>query len=89
MRFGVLNAGNYGIPQMRKRAFIWAARMDQKLPEWPVPTHAFKSQQLSINLPNEIKYSASDDLCSAGLRTMTVKDAISDLPVIQNGCEMS
>ena len=25
VRFGVLNAGNYGVPQSRKRTIIWAA----------------------------------------------------------------
>lgn len=42
VRFGVLNAGNYGVPQSRKRTFIWAAAPEEGLPEWPRPRHVFR-----------------------------------------------
>jgi DNA (cytosine-5)-methyltransferase 1 len=42
VRFGVLNAGNFGVPQSRKRTFIWAAAPDEGLPEWPKPRHVFR-----------------------------------------------
>jgi DNA (cytosine-5)-methyltransferase 1 len=42
VRFGVLNAGNYGVPQSRKRTFIWAAAPDELLPNWPTPKHVFR-----------------------------------------------
>jgi hypothetical protein len=42
VRFGVLNAGNYGVPQSRKRTFIWAAAPEEKLPDWPQPLHVFR-----------------------------------------------
>ncbi|RYY23749.1 MAG: DNA cytosine methyltransferase, partial [Sphingobacteriaceae bacterium] len=35
VRFGVLNAGNYGVSQSRKRTFIWAAAPGNYLPSWP------------------------------------------------------
>ena len=59
VRFGVLSAGHYGVPQSRQRAIIWAAAPGEVLPEWPTPTHAFKSHQASINLPgSRRKFSA-------------------------------
>jgi hypothetical protein len=51
VRFGVLQAGNYGVSQSRKRAFIWAAAPGEVLPEWPEPTHVFLSAQLKVTLP--------------------------------------
>lgn len=85
VRFGVLNAGNYGIPQSRKRTFIWAAGEAEILPEWPASLHVFHSPQLTINLPGYIKYAVHEDTRGALLRTVTVQDAISDLPPIENG----
>ena len=51
MRFGVLNAGNYGVSQSRKRTFIWGVAPGNVLPEWPAPLHVFRSPQLTIKLP--------------------------------------
>uniref|UniRef100_A0A383WCP9 Cytosine-specific methyltransferase n=1 Tax=Tetradesmus obliquus TaxID=3088 RepID=A0A383WCP9_TETOB len=86
VRFGVLNAGNFGVPQSRKRTFIWAAAPDEGLPEWPRPRHVFRSPQLTVNLPGGVSYCAVDtSIPGAPLRTVTVRDAIGDLPNIQNG----
>ncbi|KAH9684623.1 DNA (cytosine-5)-methyltransferase [Citrus sinensis] len=41
VRFGVLQAGAYGMSQSRKRAFIWAASPEETLPEWPEPMYVF------------------------------------------------
>ena len=87
MRFGVLNAGNHGVPQSRKRTFIWAAKEEMRLPEWPTPLHVFHSPQLTINLPGSFKYAVPHDTRGAPLRTVTVQDAISDLPPIENGTD--
>ncbi|OEL19493.1 DNA (cytosine-5)-methyltransferase 1A, partial [Dichanthelium oligosanthes] len=38
VRFGILEAGVYGVTQSRKRALIWAAAAGETLPEWPEPT---------------------------------------------------
>ena len=38
-RWKVLNAGDYGVPQLRPRLFIVGARRGEKLPELPEPTH--------------------------------------------------
>ena len=87
VRFGVLNAGNFGVSQSRKRTFIWAAAPGEKLPEWPSVRHVFKSPQLTINLPGGVQYTAVPQTARGGapLRTVTVKDAIGDLPEIGNG----
>jgi len=55
VRFGVLNAGNFGVSQSRKRTFIWAAAPGEALPDWPKLLHIFKSPQLTINLPGNVK----------------------------------
>lgn len=49
----MLQAGNYGVSQSRKRAFIWAAAPGEVLPEWPEPTHVFLSAQLKVTLPGK------------------------------------
>ena len=38
-RWRVLNAADYGVPQLRPRLFIVGARKDEVLPEFPEPTH--------------------------------------------------
>lgn len=86
MRFGVLQAGNYGVSQSRKRAFIWVAAPDEILPEWPEPMHVYASSQLKISLPGGLSYAAVHDAGKgAPLRAMTVKDTIYDLPPVVNG----
>ena len=55
VRFGVLNAGNFGVSQSRKRTFIWAAAPGEHLPVWPRPLHVFRSPQLTITLPGNVK----------------------------------
>ncbi|XP_024387799.1 DNA (cytosine-5)-methyltransferase 1A isoform X2 [Physcomitrium patens] len=86
VRFGVLQAGNYGVSQSRKRAFIWAAAPNEILPEWPEPMHVFGSSQLKIALPGGASYAAVRDAGKgAPLRAMTVKDTIYDLPPVENG----
>lgn len=46
-----------------------------------------RSPQLTVNLPGGVAYCAVDTSLPAGapLRTVTVRDAIQDLPVIENG----
>ena len=85
LRFGVLNAGNFGVAQSRKRAFIIAAAPGEALPAWPAPVHVFKSPQLTINLPGGVAYTAVPQVGGAPVRTVTVRDAIGDLPPIGNG----
>ncbi len=37
MPYQVLNAADFGVPQDRRRLFLMAARVDQKLPQYPLP----------------------------------------------------
>ncbi|KAG7199233.1 hypothetical protein KM043_018102 [Ampulex compressa] len=85
--FGILQAGNYGIPQTRRRLIILAAAPGEILPKYPEPTHVFSKRacQLSVIVDNK-KYSSNCDWNeSAPFRTISVRDAMSDLPNIRNG----
>ncbi|CAL5224063.1 g6688 [Coccomyxa viridis] len=87
VRFGVLNAGNFGVSQSRKRTFIWGVAPGSVLPEWPQPLHVFRSPQLTIKLPGGAEYTAVPQRDGAPLRAITVRDAIGDLPPITNGSD--
>jgi len=88
VRFGVLQAGNYGVSQSRKRAFIWAASPKESLPEWPEPMHVFGSSQLKISLPGGFQYAAVRDAAGgAPFRSITVRDTIGELPPVGNGAD--
>ena len=64
----VLNAADYGVPQMRRRVFFMAGKKGMKI-AWPEPTH--------------ITRTGSDSLLPRTTRPhVTVWDAISDLPRI-------
>ncbi|XP_054016177.1 DNA (cytosine-5)-methyltransferase 1-like isoform X1 [Hylaeus anthracinus] len=85
--FGILQAGNYGVPQTRRRMVIMAAAPGETLPNYPEPTHVFSKRvcQLSVLVDNK-KYSSNCTWTeSAPFRTINVKDAMSDLPEIKNG----
>lgn len=88
VRFGVLQAGNYGVSQSRKRAFIWAASPEESLPDWPEARHVFASSQLDIVLPGGLTYAAVRNATSgAPLRPITVRDTIAELPPVGNGAD--
>lgn len=85
--FGVLQAGSYGVPQTRRRAIIIAAAPGEVLPEYPSALHTFnkRASQLSVVVDDK-KFTPVRDMCEgAPLRTITVRDAMSDLPEISNG----
>ncbi|KAK4491318.1 hypothetical protein RD792_002054 [Penstemon davidsonii] len=86
VRFGILEAGAYGVPQSRKRAFIWAASPEEQLPDWPEPMHVFAAPQLKISMSKSLQYSAVRSTSrGAPFRSLTVRDAIEDLPPVGNG----
>lgn len=86
MRFGILEAGNFGVSQSRKRAFIWAASPEEVLPEWPQPVHMFSARGLKILLSEEEQYvTVKSTEMGAPFRAITVRDTIGDLPAIING----
>jgi DNA (cytosine-5)-methyltransferase 1 len=88
-RLGILQAGYYGLPQNRWRVFILAAVRGLAIPAFPNPQFLFprttifgaKSFRPNVIRPRE----QGHDLFFQGLPTVTVGDAISDLPKIANG----
>jgi len=73
--YQVLNASNFGVPQNRKRLFLLGCRRDQILPDYPTPiTKPAKSKVTLLN-------SHQPD-------SPTVKDALIDLPIIENYPEL-
>ncbi|KAI3695093.1 hypothetical protein L1987_78081 [Smallanthus sonchifolius] len=86
VRFGILEAGAFGVSQSRKRAFIWAASPEEILPEWPEPMHVFASPELKVTLNHNKQYAAVRSTASgAPFRAITVRDTIGDLPAVGNG----
>ncbi|PIK50641.1 DNA (cytosine-5)-methytransferase 1 [Apostichopus japonicus] len=85
--FGVLQAGQYGVPQTRRRAIILAAAPGEKLPMYPEPQHVFSPRacQLSVVIDDKKIESTIAWSTSAPYRTITVRDSMSDLPPIKNG----
>ncbi|CAO2635941.1 DNA (cytosine-5)-methyltransferase 1 [Lemmus lemmus] len=85
--FGVLQAGQYGVAQTRRRAIILAAAPGEKLPLFPEPLHVFapRACQLSVVVDDKKFVSNITRLTSGPFRTITVRDTMSDLPEIQNG----
>lgn len=82
--FTVLQAGNFGVPQNRRRFFIWAAAPGLKLPKFPEPTHCF-NHPTSLNIVlNDIHTGPTKQFYSAPRRACTIRDAISDLPLLSN-----
>ena len=86
MRFGILEAGAYGVSQSRKRAFIWAASPEETLPEWPEPRHVFAGPELKVTLSKSTHYAAVPSTANGALfRAITVRDTIGNLPAVTNG----
>ncbi|VTJ54110.1 Hypothetical predicted protein [Marmota monax] len=85
--FGVLQAGQYGVAQTRRRAIILAAAPGEKLPLFPEPLHVFapRACQLSVAVDDKKFVSNITRLSSGPFRTITVRDTMSDLPEIRNG----
>jgi DNA (cytosine-5)-methyltransferase 1 len=87
-RLGILQAGHYGLPQNRWRVFIWGAKHGLP-PEFPEPTHQFP--RTTIFGGKEFRSAVIKPLVTGAslfgslLPTVTVGDAIRDLPVIPNG----
>ncbi|XP_072949109.1 DNA (cytosine-5)-methyltransferase PliMCI-like [Epargyreus clarus] len=85
--FGILQAGNYGVPQTRRRLIILAAAPGYKLPLYPEPTHVFSRRACSLTTTIDGKRFVTNIKWdeSAPRRTCTISDAMSDLPEICNG----
>ncbi|EEC00472.1 DNA (cytosine-5)-methyltransferase, putative [Ixodes scapularis] len=80
--FGVLQAGSYGLPQDRKRLVILAAAPGELLPKFPEPKTSFPSNNF-VTVKGK-KFGPTTTWCtSAPLRTVTLRDAISDLASLE------
>ncbi|KDR81704.1 hypothetical protein GALMADRAFT_239835 [Galerina marginata CBS 339.88] len=85
--YKLLQAGQYGAPQSRRRVIFWGAKRGISLPEFPVPVYAFPLPAYFVKLPTGGKLppptrskNPIDYHNFAPLRARTVYDAISDLP---------
>lgn len=81
VKFGVLQAGQHGVPQSRRRMFIIATSYTI-LPSLPSPSHVFSQRccQLDLNIDGK-RFSPSFNFQRGVFRALTVADAISDLPL--------
>ena len=71
VKWNVLQAGHFGVPQSRQRIFIIAAHKGYDLPKIPEKQFAF--------------YEKYQDKEKFLYRKITVRNAISDLPLIKDG----
>ena len=67
--YGVLNAAEYGVPQIRRRVFFMATKNGKPI-SWPAPTHFPRSDPDRKSAVNRTK------------EYVTVGDAIGDLPAL-------
>jgi DNA (cytosine-5)-methyltransferase 1 len=79
VRFAVLQAGAYGLPQGRHRIVYIAATTGIPLPDFPLPTHQFSVSVPTVNLPTLNVAPAVTRDCVPH-RQIVTKDALMDLP---------
>jgi DNA (cytosine-5)-methyltransferase 1 len=83
VRLGILNAGQFGLPQSRVRLIVMASKVGDVLPEFPVPTHTFIIQGARFReIPVALGRSGAQS--APGVLT-TTRMALSDLPEIEYG----
>jgi DNA (cytosine-5)-methyltransferase 1 len=80
-----MQAGHQGLPQSRRRFFVWGALRGRVLPEFEQPTHCFpKTKSLTIALPGGHKYSTIRKPGGhAPYGGTKAGDALSDLPAFE------
>jgi len=76
VRSAVLNASQFGVPQIRKRAFVVALRQDLRISEFEFPRGYYDS----IEVGND-----SHKKAKSHQRFISVSDAIGDLPALKAG----
>ncbi|XP_021762072.1 DNA (cytosine-5)-methyltransferase CMT2-like isoform X1 [Chenopodium quinoa] len=81
---GIMAAGCYGLPQFRLRVFLWGAHPNERLPQFPLPTH---DVVVRYGAPCKFERNvvAYDEDQSPNLeKALKLGDAISDLPPVTN-----
>jgi DNA (cytosine-5)-methyltransferase 1 len=76
VRHTVLNASSFGVPQIRRRAFIVALREDLGMSEFAFPCGTYDAIDIGHDSHTDAK---------ANCRFVTVEDAIGDLPELAAG----
>ena len=76
VRIAVLNASQFGIPQIRRRAFVVALREDLEITDFDFPSRDFDAMDVGRDSHTDAK---------AGHRFVSVEDAIGDLPELKAG----
>ncbi|KAE8735020.1 DNA (cytosine-5)-methyltransferase CMT3 [Hibiscus syriacus] len=84
VRMGMMAAGAYGLPQFRMRAFFWGASPNEKLPQYPLPTH-----DLIVRGVIPLEFENNTVAWAEGQKPelekkLLLEDAISDLPLVGN-----
>lgn len=80
VRMDLLQAGQYGVPQTRRRIIFWGAKLGVEMPLCPQPTHCFPKKNGAITLPNRRTLTNSIKRSSAAYPAVVVGDVITDLP---------
>jgi DNA (cytosine-5)-methyltransferase 1 len=82
VRYGILYAGHYGSPQLRRRVIFIASKRGIHLPDLPQPSHvASNIRLLNVLVGEDHAFTVSRRrMDSAPLGAVTVKDMIGDLP---------
>lgn len=79
---GLLQAGQYGLPQNRWRVFFYATKIDNDRFEFPIPSHHFDRIGVHAKQSIKVQYISSSDIehfCADRAPAVTVWDAIGDL----------
>ncbi|KAH7668771.1 DNA (cytosine-5-)-methyltransferase protein [Dioscorea alata] len=83
-RFGMMAAGCYGLPQFRLRVFLWGCHPNEKLPQFPLPTHEVilrggASAEFERNI---VGY--DEGQVRVLEKAVVLEDVLSDLPAVSN-----
>nr|AOP04004.1 C-5 cytosine-specific DNA methylase [Rhizophagus irregularis] len=81
-KFSVQQAGHHGVPQSRRRLFIWGVKRGSYLPNFPQPSTCFSKQgSINVLLPDGTSFTYNHRTNGyAPYPAVSVREAINDLP---------